>query len=369
VNDGQAAEDFVCSATLLAFRTRESAQGSGSLNGDGDGDDDVLQVFDLSRPDCVASGTPPPSCLVNSGSAVRPCDRPGCDPRVPYRVLEHTVRFLTVERDQGRDLSGDGDDDPSDPEYLNDVVLQTFNATQAFARNAGVQRLVRAALTTSDVAPAPLRVLGSAPAGVCTTGAGACVEDVDCPAGRCFVPPGGCIQDLGEPCVPDANIPSSVQCPGDGHFCGFRAAIGDWTCQLTYRNCRSAADCNAGDECSATVQSLNQLASPIALVDGGAVTFTTAGRCLEDRGPCPSDGVCGPGARCQRGDCVFDYGVCRADRDCPPAAACAREIVTVSAADSDGDEVPDPFDNCPHVANPDQADADGDRVGDACDVD
>jgi hypothetical protein len=35
--------------------------------------------------------------------------------------------------------------------------------------------------------------------------------------------------------------------------------------------------------------------------------------------------------------------------------------------DADGDGVPDPLDNCPFVANPDQAAGDGDAFGDACD--
>jgi hypothetical protein len=39
----------------------------------------------------------------------------------------------------------------------------------------------------------------------------------------------------------------------------------------------------------------------------------------------------------------------------------------VAAADSDGDGVADPFDNCPALANPEQLDGDSDAVGDACD--
>jgi hypothetical protein len=36
--------------------------------------------------------------------------------------------------------------------------------------------------------------------------------------------------------------------------------------------------------------------------------------------------------------------------------------------DRDGDGVPDDTDNCPDVANPDQADSDGDGIGNACDT-
>ena len=51
---------------------------------------------------------------------------------------------------------------------------------------------------------------------------------------------------------------------------------------------------------------------------------------------------------------------------CPIVDMGAYEVVT-SFVDSDGDGVQDSCDNCPAVANPDQADRDGDGVGDACD--
>ena len=40
---------------------------------------------------------------------------------------------------------------------------------------------------------------------------------------------------------------------------------------------------------------------------------------------------------------------------------------TVSTVDSDGDGIADSLDNCPNVANANQADGDGDNIGDACD--
>jgi len=58
------------------------------------------------------------------------------------------------------------------------------------------------------------------------------------------------------------------------------------------------------------------------------------------------------------------------DNDMDGAYDCADEDCwTDPACDGDGDGVPDPDDNCPGVANPDQEDSNTDGVGDLCDQD
>jgi hypothetical protein len=69
--------------------------------------------------------------------------------------------------------------------------------------------------------------------------------------------------------------------------------------------------------------------------------------------PCSNGGLCPEGQRCTTtGVCeipaLFDAAI-----DAPP--------------DKDQDGIPDMMDNCPDVANPDQANEDGDKFGDACD--
>lgn len=44
-----------------------------------------------------------------------------------------------------------------------------------------------------------------------------------------------------------------------------------------------------------------------------------------------------------------------------------REHYFLPNSDNDDDDVPDDFDNCPDLSNPDQADSDGDGIGDVCD--
>lgn len=123
-----AAEDFVVTGGLIAFRARECAQhgavvsvgcptGGTDLNGDGDADDAVMQVFDLEQ-----------DRIVSTRQAAIRCDRPGCEPGVPYKItyraangtaVQRAIAFLTDEAEQGgQDLNGNG---------IVDVVMQVFN--------------------------------------------------------------------------------------------------------------------------------------------------------------------------------------------------------------------------------------------------
>src|SRR5439155_925861 len=51
-----------------------------------------------------------------------------------------------------------------------------------------------------------------------------------------------------------------------------------------------------------------------------------------------------------------------------PLQAGAKTCSMVDPNDGDGDGIPNAMDNCPSVANPDQADRDMDGKGDACDA-
>src|SRR5262249_7480711 len=262
---GMAAEDFVLGDRLVAFRTREAAQGGQDLNADGDVLDDVLQIYDL-----VAHR------LINTGQAVTPCRLEACDPHVPYRVLDDTVRFLTLEADQGgRDLNGDGDS--------GDLVLQTFNVRLAPATGAGASdrpvEHTRTLVAGTAVHAGALTTLGAISAGICTLSGEACATAADCGGGSCFVPPGGCIADLGTHCTPsDSGSPTGC---ATGQFCQpLAASPGEGTCQEVRGPCRSQGDCVSPARCNDVGQDFQRLVGPLSTARGMDV-FTGAGRCIE----------------------------------------------------------------------------------------
>jgi hypothetical protein len=83
----------------------------------------------------------------------------------------------------------------------------------------------------------------------------------------------------------------------------------------------------------------------------------------DDGDACNGVETCDPATGCVAGTPLAcdDNDPCTADA-CDPVVGCVNVFL-----DADGDGVCDANDNCPAVANPDQADADADGTGDACD--
>jgi hypothetical protein len=130
---------------------------------------------------------------------------------------------------------------------------------------------------------------------------------------------------------------------------------GDGFCSESMRRCSAGGTLTAG-----------------TTITAGANPFA-AGRFPDGENTVTLAGFCGTDVTNVR------FGqVCEDDVDCLslPGETCQGPFVILSAlADTDGDEVPDVFDNCPMVPNPDQTNSDQndpnlipDPFGDACDA-
>ena len=232
VNVGQAAEEFVCTADQIAFRTRESVQCGGpscptGLNGPTDTDtlDDVLQVYDLARAECLTPSAPA-DCRANSGQAVRPCRLEACDPRLPYRVGTDSVKFLTFECDQGGSVTagcpaGGTDLNGETPPDAHDLIIQVFNVRTRTTTPIGT------VLPDAETQPNPLQ-------GEETTESGTNGGD----NGTVFVSSGRCIETLSAGCTTNA------QCDNGG-FCEALTCKRDQGVCVTDDDCPGDAICRS----------------------------------------------------------------------------------------------------------------------------
>ncbi|HEY2389441.1 MAG TPA: thrombospondin type 3 repeat-containing protein, partial [Candidatus Binatia bacterium] len=218
INTRQAAEEVVCDDEIVAFRTSEAAQNDSDLQGSSEGAPTppafVLQAWDLTRPECLGA-TPPGDCLHNSHQSATPCLAEVCDPRSPYKVIGHTVKFLTNECEQrgsvtdgcptgGTDLTGDV------PPSADDLVIQLFDITQP-----------------------GITVLGTAGNSDPFQGG---TGDGSGTGGTVFVSSGRCIETLNSECGTNGDCDSPAFCD-------------DGTCKRGHRTCVSDLDCPPNVPC------------------------------------------------------------------------------------------------------------------------
>ncbi len=225
INTKQAAVEFVCNGSVIAFRTHEADQGTApnGLNGPVDTDqaDDVLQAYDLANAGCLDGTAPLATCVVNSFRAVTPCRLEACDPRAPYRVGHRSVKFLTRECQQGggvtdllcptggTDLNTDGDAD--------DLVIEVLDLDTGKVTTLG---------TSDEGNDDPLH-------GGDVGGGGG--------EGTVYPSTGRCVETLGGSCMtyPDCGRPDA--------FCGT-----DHVCKKEQGTCAKDTDCPPGLVCDKT---------------------------------------------------------------------------------------------------------------------
>jgi hypothetical protein len=211
VNVGQAAEEFVCNAQTVAFRTSEAAQNA-NLQGDGGVPTPpafVMQAYDLSRSECLTLAHPA-DCLVNSRQAARTCALEACDPRLPYRAIGAAVKFLTFECDQRGSVTtncatGGSDLTADTPTDAGDLVIQQLDITTGKTSVLGVITSV----PPGDPLETPASVYVST--GRCTEAMGTvCATDLDCGSGE-VCSAGSCFREH-RTCTTDADCPPAVTC-------------------------------------------------------------------------------------------------------------------------------------------------------------
>jgi hypothetical protein len=238
-------------------------------------------------------------------------------------------------------------------------------------------------------------------------------EHCDPASGSCVFTPVSC--DDGNPCTVDGPCDAMTGCP-PGRFqpgpCDDHdpCTIND-TCVFEGRGvCRGTPGCDDGNACTIG----DACSGGVCIPGTPKVCAPRIGQCLElnhcdfQTAECaylPNPALCPPSDECnvwictQSGSCEHfnagtgchgspcQFGMCQGGRCvvehdlCDDGNPCTSDVCVSGSplvcdhpinpdacpADSDGDGIPDPQDNCANVPNPGQEDGDADQRGDVCD--
>ena len=223
INTEFAANELVCNDQIVAFRTLESDQANTDLQGGTQGgseppvpDTTVMLGYNIGRPECLLA-SPPADCLRNSLQQAEVCTEEACDPRVPYKVTDCAVKFLTRECLQRGTLNEPGCETGSFATDLNgdtppdalDIVIQVFDVCTGEVTVVG----------TWDGNEDPFQSEeGEGKGSVVVPTSGRCIEtlggtcdgDGQCPTGS-FCDANTCKRDH-RPCADDIDCPPNVPC-------------------------------------------------------------------------------------------------------------------------------------------------------------
>ncbi len=173
-----------------------------------------------------------------------------------------------------------------------------------------------------------------------------CQQDTECESGeKCDADRKICVSAQGIPCQTDSECRTDERCDSVTKLCTFLVIP-----------CQSGGDCPVDGKCDVN----KDICVP-------ALDF-----------PCQTESDCRVDEKCdtQRMACIAETISCQVNNNCRSGETCLDGTCRVpcqvnEACRSDetcaGSESAVAGDNCPCVANPDQADRDGDGVGDACD--
>ncbi len=386
-----AATQVALSPTRLAALVSEAEEGPSGTDwsGDGDATDRVLALYE--------PGDPAPSSCAGWSVTTLPGDE--------LELSGDMVALLTSEADlgpAGTDLDGDGDAFDRVLRLVDGATGSLVEIVDADAQPASPQAaedfVVGAnlvAFRTSEAAQS-----SELPPACSLNGDADCDDDVL----QLYVLATGELLNTGQAVVP-CPLP---ECDPRKPY-----RVGADTVRFLTAESDQAADLNQDGDTSDLLVQVYNLPSreakvvaevvaptpgePLALGTGSdplessvapAATATTSqvavarGRCVENRfvACSPTTSACAAGEFCfaepqaTQGFCVRDTGAtCQPDLaagepSCLAGATCVRDFAVLAISDRDADQLPDPIDNCPEVANPAQDDVDADGVGDACDL-